>query len=236
MGLLSWLFGHKEVQEYSRHPAGENRLSQLLYWAICQQSHYEVIKALNNGANPNSIMEDGRTLFQFVLDLLQERIPIDRELAVVSDSYLCMITAMLKRGASRDMLMCYPDVVLWLYKYGGIIEVKPFEILGSPDLIKFVGVTPMGLAIKSGSIYFVRSLLEDAGADPNAVADDNTGLTAFQMALEDNFLQPVAMMINHGASLEILRRYPNMIDSIKLENGIRDVSEARIRLEQYGIL
>ena len=75
-------------------------------------------------------MNDGRTLFQLVLDLLQERIIIYEEhggLEVVSDLYLCMITPMLKHGASRDMFMCYPDAVSWLYKCGGSIDVKPFN-------------------------------------------------------------------------------------------------------------
>ena len=68
MGLLRWLLGHDEVREY-RHPAGEDQLSRRLYSAICCRSHYEVISVLNEGADPNAVMDDGRTLFKFVLDL-----------------------------------------------------------------------------------------------------------------------------------------------------------------------
>lgn len=96
----------------------------------------------------------------------------------------------------------------------------------------------MGLAIKikSKSTYFVSSLLEDTGADPNAIADDNTGLTAFQMALENDLVYAVALMINYGASLEVLKHYPDMINRIKSTyGGSRDIGEARDKLKQYGL-
>ena len=142
------------------------------------------------------------------------------------DNVLEMLIVMIRKGGSKKALKDYPVTAMWLYRAGRDRNLDVYfteeehKALGDPDSIKIDGMTILSKAVDIQDTMLARGLCE-AGANFNASAGTSNGYTVFHKPLalaqgSDEF-QPahmVAILLKHGGSVELLKRYPDVIEQL----------------------
>ena len=188
---------------------------------------------LNNGADPNYVLENGYSiLMMFAIRGFRDIVNILLEHGVnpnFQDQYghtalmYCIyneeneiIIDLLKNGADPDIKDDKQNTALCMAMKKGLVEIVKIllEYGANPNEKTTEEETPLIIAVKYGYIDIVKLLLE-YGAD--AGIEDNSGETALYYSIRKNSNEEVEILLNNSSKDVI--RYKDIMQSLYNENA-----------------